>query len=142
MAAPNSVEVWLQGPDVDELLYTSSVPVFISIQYLQVVQGGLMVPGRCRCWDTSDVVDLGCQCSASLAFRALAVSPTYVLSQGLSLSTPPQLILYTTPVAFSFLAGSLGAQSSLWRVFWGLKNTPQMCALKVLLSSYESHNHA
>ena len=60
------------------------------------------------CFATSEVVELGIQCSLNLDFRDLSVSPTYVASHS------SHLILYTGPTTFSLSTGSLGLTNS-WR---------------------------
>ena len=43
MSSPVFVEVWLQGPDVDGLLYPSLQLVLVVVQYLDFVQGDMVL---------------------------------------------------------------------------------------------------
>ena len=61
------------------------------------------------------MVELGLQCSLSLDFRDLTLSPTYVASHS------SHLILYTGPTRFSLLTGSLGFTNNCLCVLISLK---------------------
>ena len=67
------------------------------------------------CFATSEVVQLGYQCSLNLTFRDLAVSPTYTASHS------SHLILYTGPTMFSLLIGAFGFTNNCLSVIVGLK---------------------
>ena len=67
------------------------------------------------CFETSEMVELGRECSLNLAFRDLSVSPTYTTSHS------SHLILYTGPTTFSLHMGFFGFANNCLSVFVGLK---------------------
>ena len=88
-------------PLSNHLCSTASIFVFSNV----MVWSGLLV---CMCFETSDVVELGLQCSPNLAFNERSVSPTYVASHS------SQLILYTEPTTLSFPTLSFPTSGGGW----------------------------